>query len=90
MAFYRGERRWVILSRGVLAFCAMICLIIYGAFQLVLYPITETGLTPSKVYQSHLMGYTFESSEPVVYTVLVVCDVLLTSRSRRVLIRWPS
>jgi len=50
----------------------MISLIVYGGNNIILQPILEAGLTPSKVYQSHLISPTFESSDEVIYGALVV------------------
>jgi hypothetical protein len=52
---FRGERRWLIVSRGIIAALAIVMVALYTVFLVVVEPVRETALTP--VRDSRTLGF---------------------------------
>lgn len=78
---FRGEAKFVRVLRGVLAISFLFAVLAFSAFLIIIDPIHETGLVPTKDYRAPDILYDFNMELPV-WSIVAFIDMRLPIASR--------
>ncbi|RXW22826.1 hypothetical protein EST38_g3006 [Candolleomyces aberdarensis] len=72
---FPGEPLWIAVSRGLLSLIVMSAIVAFGIFAIVLEPVSEMGVVPTRELRSSTSAEAFWTSTPI---------------TRKVILTWPS
>ncbi|KAJ2912322.1 hypothetical protein MD484_g8093, partial [Candolleomyces efflorescens] len=69
---FPGEPRWIAIYRGLLCLTVLSAITVYGVFALVLDPVSEMGMLPSRELRNFGLATKFATDDPITWNMILV------------------